>query len=105
MVEEAGDVIARAKSGERFNEDYVELLEQYLEAKASDQGGKELANTLREVQRSWLAADIKSVSDRTLKGERVPEFLIDYLRGRAIKMGLEDKSTESEGGELKRPAL
>ena len=47
----------------------------------------------------------QNVSDRTLKGERVPEFLIDYLRGRANKMGLKDKSSESEGGELKRPAL
>jgi hypothetical protein len=90
ILEEADDVISRARAGERFDDDYLEKLNDYLNEEPGDQG-KKLANALRDAQRSRLKVDVVDVLDRVTKGQQVSELYIDHLQQRAMKLALEDE--------------
>jgi hypothetical protein len=102
MAGEAQDLLDRAKTGERFNDGYVEFLRRRLEEKADGQAKKQ-ANELLEMQRSWFRADRREAADRMSRGEPVSGFYREYLGVREEKLGLKDKDSESE--ELKRPTM
>jgi len=102
MAYEAQDLLDRAKTGERFNEGYVEFLRGRLEEKGDGQAKKQ-ANELLEMQRSWLRADRREAADRMSRGEPVSGYYLEYLGVRGEKLGLKDK--DSESGELKRPTM
>jgi hypothetical protein len=101
------DVLVRVRAAglchtDRFDEGYLEFLKDSLKEKGGDEE-VELANVLREVEISWLKADIEEVSARTSRGELVPDFQLEYLNERIVKMGLANEGSKSD--ELKRPAM
>jgi len=83
VLAEAKEVVNRARSGERFDDQYLEQLKSALPA---TEEGKQLADALHKQQLAALDRDIAEASKQAENGQLIPEFYIDYLRQRARKL-------------------
>ena len=84
LEEEARDVLDRANSGQRFDDDYVDYLRERLD-KNSD-----LSGDLYTMQGSQFAEDVTKVLSDATKGKRFEEFELAYLRDRAKEFEAQD---------------
>jgi len=109
LVAEALDVLARPKEKRRYDEKYVDRLQQRLlgierqdELMGRESEGRQLAFALGEVRRSRLVAEASDVLARAKEGRRFPEKYINALQQRLLSMESQDELSgrASEGKQL-----
>ena len=87
LEQEARDVLARSGEGQRFNPRYVDYLGQRLieDAGNGSPQGRELAQALKKVQRSWIVAEIRDVLARSKNGKSFEWGYLTYLKQRVLE--------------------
>lgn len=87
LEQEARDVLARSGEGRRFNPGYVDFLRQRLikDAGNGSPQGRELAQALEKVQRSWIVAEIRDVLARAKDGKSFEWGYLTYLKQRVLE--------------------
>jgi hypothetical protein len=109
LVAEATDVLSRAKEGRRFDERYIDKLQQRLlsmesqdELSGRASEGKQLALALGEVRRSRLVAEALDVLAKAKEGRRFSPAHVAKLQKLLLSMARGDalSGRESEGFQL-----
>jgi hypothetical protein len=108
LVNNALDVLAKAKKGGRLADRSIETLQKQLmgmehqdQVAGRESEGKQLSDALGEVRRSQLVAEATSMLARSKRG-RIKARDIDKLQQRLLGMGRQDElfGRESEGRQL-----
>ena len=111
LVAEAMKVLARPKEKKRYNEKYIDRLQQRLlgmekqdELMGRESEGRQLAVALGEVRRSHLVAEASDVLAGAKAGRRYAEKYINRLQQRLLSMESQDEGS-GQTGEGKQLAL